>query len=131
MPSLADIVVKKHDNATDITWAKQQPGSSLQVPAIWQSTLGVAYAHRPELRFWLMRRGGQIKDVSITGQYPTLSTNSTTGITSVIGRQRFKGVWTLDHSMPQTDINEFAAQISNLLASSLIRDGIRTGVGYS
>lgn len=130
MPTMASITVKKHDGVTDVIYGSKQPGSTSGQPAMWQvGTIGTAQSHRPELRFYLKQNGSK-STVTLTGQYPTIATDSTTGITSVIGRQKMKIEYQLDTSLSQVDVNEFVAQMGNLLASTLIKDGIRNVTGY-
>lgn len=126
MAVIANLTVKKNDGTTDILWTGVQGGSTRDRPATWQSaTVGTATAHRPELRLWMERSNGGKGTCTLTGQYPSISTDSTTGITSIIGRQRMKVVWEIDQNMPQADCNEFVAQMTNLEVQPLIRDAIR------
>lgn len=110
---------KKADHATDITWTQTSiGGSDASHPAIWQSTtIGTAVAHRPEGRYYV-KGSGPKKTVTVTVQYPSLSTDSTTGITSIIKRQRFKGVFEIDQEAPTTDVNEFVSQTVHLLSGT-------------
>lgn len=114
---MTNITVKKADNATDILWTQTQSGGSDSArPAIWQSaSVGSAVGHRPELRYYV-KGSGPKKEVIVTSVYPSLSTDSTTGITSVIKKQRFKAVFELDQDAPQVDINEFVAQTLHMVA---------------
>lgn len=131
MPTLANITIKKHDGTTDIVYTGIKPGVLPSDPAIWQTILGTAVAHRPDLRYSVKPTGATTKDVRMSYQYPSLSTNSTTGITSVIARQKFVGIWTLDQSAPQVDVNEFSAQLARLIAHQTMIDALKNGLGWS
>jgi hypothetical protein len=61
MPSQANIVVKKNDGTTDITYTAVQPSSGDGVQAIWKSqTVGTAPVHQPELRCSTRSQSGKI-----------------------------------------------------------------------
>jgi hypothetical protein len=121
MPNLANITVKKFDAITDIVWTGVNAASGLDNPAIFRSnTVGSAVAHKPELRVNVKNNG--VKDrVVATFKYPQIATNSTTGVTSVIGTVDGKFEFTADKATDQTVINEASAQFMNLLASALIK----------
>lgn len=129
MPTLANQTVKKYDGVTDIIWTGIQSGGSRERPAIWtSSSVGAAEAHRPEFRFWIDRKLNAPRYiVNVSMHYPSLSLNSTTGITSVIGKNRFVGAWDLDTNLVQADRNELIAQGINLLDNVDIVNAIRLG----
>lgn len=129
MPQLADIVVKKNDGTTNITYVGLVPSAGSDVPAVFKSTsVGSAPAHQPELRV-LARDADQGRKRLVRGTfvYPQIATNTTTGVTSVvdacIGDFNFK----VPKSMSQSDINEAGAQLGNLLTSALMRSVLQTG----
>lgn len=127
---MPNITIKKSDGTTDVLWTQVQPGGSDPArPAIWQSyTVGVAQSHKPEFRFYVRRADGMKNEVVMTGHYPVLSTNTTTGLTSVVARQRLKVVFEFDNAYAQTDINEAVAQFINLMDSTTLYDAIRLQV---
>jgi len=50
MPTMGNIVVKKADGTTDITYSSVVPSAGDTSPAIWQSqTVGSAPLHYPQL----------------------------------------------------------------------------------
>lgn len=129
MPQLADIVVKKNDGTTDVTYVGLVPSAGSDVPAVFKSTsVGSAPAHQPELRV-LARDADQSRKRLVRGTYvyPQIATNAATGVTSVvdacIGDFNFKA----PKSMSQADINEAGAQFGNLLVSALMRSVLQTG----
>lgn len=129
MPNIANIVVKKNDNVTDITYTGQVASSGDGSPAIWKSTsVGTASAHQPEFRL-LSREAqkGAKRALRSTFVYPQIATNTTTGVTSVIDRATFSTDWTLSKGMTAADINEAVSQYAALCASALIKQCVQQG----
>lgn len=133
MPAIADIVVKKNDAVTNITYAAQTPSSGDGVPAVWRSTtVGTSPAHAPEFRL-ASRDADKGKKRALRGTllYPQISTNSTTGVTSVVQRASAGFDVSYSKDMSQTDINEFVSQTANLLTSALIQSCLKAGYSAS
>ncbi len=129
MPAIADIVVKKNDGTTNITWVAQTPSSGDGVPAVWRSTtVGSAPSHAPELRL-SSRDGDKGKKRAMRGTivYPQISTNSTTGVTSVVQKASLAMDLSFSKDMAQGDINEFVAQAGNLIVSALVQACLKAG----
>lgn len=121
MPNLANITVKKSDTVTDIVYTGVNPAGGIDAPAIFRSkTVGTAMSHQPELRVAVKPAGAKDRVVG-TFKYPQIATNSTTGITSVVGTVDGKFEFLADKATDQAVINEAAAQFTNLLASALIK----------
>jgi hypothetical protein len=119
MPNQAAITVKKNDGTTDITYTNVQPSSGDGVQAIWKSlTVGTAPAHQPELRCSARTVSGNKREVRYTFVYPEISTNSTTGQTSVSFKELCSASFTQDLASSSVTINEAFAQFSNLIASA-------------
>lgn len=125
MPNLANITVKKNDAVTDIVYSGVNPAGGVDAPAILRSnTVGTAVAHRPELRV-NVKNAGPMDRVVGTFKYPQIATNSTTGVTSVVGSVGGKFEFQVDKSTDQTVVNEAAAQFANLIASALIKQTLQ------
>lgn len=133
MASIADIVVKKNDAVTDITYTGVQPSSGDNTPAIWKSkTVGTAAAHQPELRVSGREASkGAKRALRATFKYPQIATNSTTGVTSVIDYATFAADWVVPKSMATADVSEFASQIANLVYSTLMKTMAKEGYAAS
>jgi hypothetical protein len=133
MPAIANIVVKKNDGTTDITYVAQVPSSGDSSPAVWKATsVGTAAAHQPELRLTAREAsGGTKRHLRATFLYPETATDSTTGITSVTQRAMFSADWTVPKDMSASAVNEFASQIANLLDATLIVDCVKQGYSAS
>lgn len=128
MPQLADITIKKANGTTDIVYTGVVPSSGEKSPAVWRSlSVGTAQAHKPELLVSSQYNGPRTaRRVSVRYTYPTLVTGSD-GRTSVSDRALADVTVTLPQSMADADIDEFANQFVNLLASSLGRAQIKSG----
>lgn len=133
MPTLANITVKKNDGTTDIVWTGVVPSSGDKSAAVWKSqTVGTASAHQPELRMTGRESGDTRKRLlKVTAKYPQIATNSTTGVTSVVDEASFAADWVVPKGMPASDVNEFASQIGNLIASTLLKQCVKEGYAAS
>jgi len=132
MPALANITVKKNDNVTDIVYTGVQPSSGDTTPAVWRAPGGTAPAHAPELRLIARNAAkGVRRALRGTYQYPQISTNSTTGVTSVIDRASGDVNFTYPKAMAQVDINEAVSQFCNLMYAALIKQCLKDGFSAS
>lgn len=133
MPAISNIVVKKNDGTTDVTYTAKSPSSGDGVPAIWKSeSVGSAQAHQPELRLSSSQASkGARRRLRSTYEYPQIATNTTTNVTSVIDRASAATDWVFPKTMSQADINEFVSQYANLLVSTLVKDCVKTGYSAS
>jgi hypothetical protein len=126
---MADIVVKKADGTTNITFTALTPSSGDKVAAQWRSeTAGAAAGLRPTFQIDSQWNGPRTaRRVSYSGQYPFTVTDSTTSITSVKARIPFNGQFTVPVEVPDSVVNEAVAQLSNLVSSALIQASIKAG----
>lgn len=128
MPSIANIVVKKNDGTTDVTYTAVVPSSGDKNPAVWRNnSVGTAAAHRPEYRLSSESNGPRtarrVREVFV---YPT-TTVGTDGKTYVQDKAIKEVTWTLPINMPDADLNEFVSQGANLDASTLVKDSVKSG----
>lgn len=133
MPSMANIVVKKDNGTTDITYTGVSPSSGDKTAAVWkQQAAGAAIGHQPELRvIGRVAQGGQAREMHCTFMYPQLKTDTTTGVTSIQRKGMGSATFTVPVEMANADVNEFVSQFANLLASALIKDCAKTGYSAS
>lgn len=125
MPNLANITVKKNDAVTDIVFTGVNPAGGSDAPAILRSnTVGTAIAHRPELRVSVKNAGAKDRVVG-TFKYPQIATNSTTGVTAVVGSVDGRFEFSVDKTTDQTVVDEAASQFANLFASALIKQVLK------
>lgn len=133
MPAIADLVIKKADETTNITFTGVQPSSGDGSAAIWKSqSVGTAPNHQPEARVsGREASNGAKRAIKATLLYPQIATNTTTGVTSVVDRALFSGEWTVPKGMAQADINEFAHQTANFVAAALMKSIVKSGYSAS
>nr|QDH91396.1 MAG: hypothetical protein H2BulkLitter11614_000003 [Leviviridae sp.] len=129
MPNMADIVVKKADGSTDITFTQVVAAAGDKSPAVWRSnSVGSAAGFHPELRCSSRQNGtNTARVVDLSYSYPSLVTSTDTGTTSVSKRFNVTLSASLPLEMPQTDIDEAAAQLTNLIDSTLIVSVLKAG----
>jgi len=129
MAAQVNIVVTKNDGTTSMTYTGVQPSSGDGTPAIWKSqAVGNAQAHQPELRLSARdSANGTSRTLRATGVYPSISTDSTTGITTVTKRSRFSAEWVFDKDTPQTDVDEFVMQMNHILFNTSFKGYIKSG----
>lgn len=129
MAAIADIIVKKNDGTTNITYTAVVPSSGDGVQAVWKSqTVGTAPSHQPEFKLSSKEASnGAKRALHAVYTYPQIATDTTTGLTSVANRVAFSADWTCPKDMTQTDLNEAVSQFANLLAASLITTSVKAG----
>lgn len=121
MSTAVNIIVKKNDGTTDVTYTVLE-GRSGDNPARWKApALGATPVTQPELRVASKVMSGRDttkKKVIATFHFPYSIVNSTTGVTSVQSYEVFRMEYTGDEQIPQAIRNEAASQGMNLLAST-------------
>jgi hypothetical protein len=129
MADMADITVKKADGVTNIVFTKLTPSSGDKVSAQWRSeTAGLSAALRPTFEMQTQWNGPRTaRRVDMRGQYPYTVTDSTTSTTTVKARVPFNAQFTVPAEIPDTVVAEAVAQISNLMASTLVQTSIKSG----
>ncbi len=129
MPSMTSITVKKNDGTTDVVFSAMTPSSGDASPAVWRATgVGTAPSHAPEFRLTSREASkGTKRGLRSTFLYPQISTNTTTGVTSVVQRAMASTDWTVPKDMSVADINEFVSQYANLLYATLVKDCVKAG----
>jgi hypothetical protein len=128
MAAMADITVKKADEATNIVYAMKVASAGDRAPAIWKSTtVGTAPAHNPGLTLTSRSNAdGKVRRVEFSYAYPQTATASD-GSISVVNLAQISGSAALPQGMPQADLNEAIAQCMNLLASTLVKTSFKDG----
>jgi hypothetical protein len=127
---MADITVKKNDGVTDILYVQKVPSSGDNVEAYWRSDAATAaYAGlKPEFR--MATKWNQAKTArrcNIVGVYPSVAVDSTTTVSTAIGKVIAEVSFIIPQMVPQGDIDEAVSQISNLINSALIRSSLKAG----
>lgn len=128
MANAANIVVKKADGTTDVTYHIVVPSSGDKSPAVWRPlSVASSNATRAEFRLTTELTGTGGRRFIASYSYPSLVTDSTTGRASVAQRGNFTLSGVFPAEMPDTDVTEFIAQGINLLGDSLTRTSLRIG----
>lgn len=129
MPAQQDITAKKNDGTTDIVYTKITPAAGDGVPAVWRAlSIGTAQAHRPEMRVMSKDSDrGTKRMVRTTYKYPQIATNSTTGLTSVVGSIDVSIEVKFEKTCPQTDVDEAVSQSMYLQGSTHVKDQYKQG----
>lgn len=128
MPALANIVVKKDDGTTDVTYTGTAPASGANPATFFAPALGATAETRPEFRITSKAIGQKgLRKVVGTLMYPFHTLNSTTGQTTVVTREIMRVESPFDPSVPTTTMNEAISQAMNLFASSLFKASAKEG----
>lgn len=129
MPALANIVVKKYDGTTDVTFTAINPAGGDGLPALWRNaSVGSAPSHHPTLECKSRYNGPKTaRRVDCLFTYPQIATDTTTGLVSRVNVAVASASCAVPLGMTTTDLQEFASQFGNLLASSLIASTNRSG----
>lgn len=130
MAAQGNLTIKKNDGTTDIVWSAISPSAGAGVPAVWKSlTVGSADDHHPEFRLSsAISKDGKSTKMRGTLMYPSLSTDTTTGLTTVVRNSKGFIDWDMPRGMPDAEINEFVQQFANLIVHGDVRYAIKTRV---
>lgn len=129
MPNMADITVKKNDGTTDVIYVAKQPSSGDGTPAVWKLDGSFTSDHqKPVFTFSSMESGDRrSRRVKMTYRYPQVYTDTATGLVKVANVTPWEVSGTLPKEMPQTVLDEAAAQLANLFKAALIQAAAKAG----
>jgi len=129
MPDMADIIVKKADGTTNVTFNKLTASSGDKVPAQWrQEATGASASLRPTFEMVSQWNGPRTaRRVSSSFQYPYTVTDTTTSTTTVKSRIPFQTSMALPTEVPDTIVAEAVAQGTNLMTSTLVVASLKQG----
>lgn len=133
MPTMANITVKKYDGTTDVVYIAQNAAGADGTVASWYSpALNGTFASRPSFESWSRWNGPKTaRRVDFKGHYPQALTDTNTGLVIVRNLATMQASFLIPTQMQQTELNEFAAQFTNLLGAVIVRDAIRTGTSFT
>lgn len=129
MTAAADITVKKADGTTNILWSLVASAGGDTSPAVWRSnsasgTLG----QRPTISIKSRNNGDNTaRRVEYNAVFPSVYTDSSSGLTQIRSKCVWSGSVVVPLDMADTDRNEQAAQVANLIASSLFVSTFNSG----
>lgn len=131
MPAMADIVVKKDDGVTNITYtAISRSGGDLS-PALWrEQSLTTMRGGQPNVQlkaYWNGAKDGRRTD--FYGVYPWLITDSTTTVQSIRSKMILSASLIVPQEIPVTYANEGVAQLVNMVAG--LKFGWQGGFSYT
>lgn len=128
MPTMAAITIKKNDGTTDQIWTNVQPSAGDRTPAIWRNqSVGVAPAFQPEMKMTSRpNQDGTVRRVEGTIDWKQ-SALGTDNITRKVNVGLLKFEFVVPQGMLTADLNEFASQSCNLIASVLVKDSVKQG----
>lgn len=132
MPQLANIVVKKNDGTTDVTFTGIQPSGGDKAPAMWRNeSVGTAVAHRPTVVLSSRNNGtGTARRMDGQAVFPTTVTGAD-GRVTVADRLIVSISGVIPSGMPSAEVNEAVSQALNVFASSLVKDSFKAGYAPS
>lgn len=132
MPQMANIVIKKADGTTDVTYTSATPSAGDKSPAVWRNaTVGTVLASRPSFTFVVQDNGTKkARRARSTFSWPKTRTD-TAGNVTVIGGASAESSHLVPQDMTAVEIAEMVAQYANLLASALIKQSLVDGYAPS
>lgn len=132
MPQIANLVVKKNDGVTDVTFAAIQPSAGDKAPAIWRNeAVGTAVAHRPVLLLSGRNNGpGTARRLEGQATFPSTVTG-TDGRVTVTDRIIINISGVIPNGVPSAEVNEAVSQSMNLFVTALVKDSFKTGYAPS
>lgn len=132
MPNMANIVIKKADGTTDVTYTAAAPSAGDKSPAVWKNaTVGTVLAARPTFSIVMMDNGTKkARRARSTFLWPKTRLD-TAGNVSVVGGASSESSHLIPQDMTPTEIGEFVAQFANLLASALLKQALNDGYAPS
>lgn len=131
MATMANIVVKKADNTTDITWTALSQSAGDKSPAQWRSnTASTISGNRPTFSMSTQWNGPRTaRQVTASGKFPLLATEN--GVEVVKGYVPMTYNITLPQAVADATLNEAVYQFANLIASALIKQSASEGFAPS
>lgn len=130
MPAFASITIKKNDGTTDATYVGKTPSGGDVNPAQWRyDTHPAPYAGlKPELRMAGKWNGPKTaRRMTLDYVYRAYVTDSTTGVSSILGSIPFTISAPIPVGIPQADIDEAVSQCANLFGSTLVKNAFKEG----
>lgn len=128
MPIMADIVIKKADNTTDVTYTALQAAGGDGIAARWANkTVGTTPAEYPSFAV-KAQSNGPATSRRVTGTFRWPATQQDSGGNIVIaGGGNGSFTYLMPQNLPSTTIKEQAYQFGNLIASAIIKQTIEEG----
>lgn len=122
MPNMANIVIKKADGTTDVTWTAIAAAGGDGIPAVWRNnSVGTTVAERPNLQASAKWNGpGTARRVNVAMSWP-MSVTAPDGTVTITGNSPGSATFLAPQNMSAAEIKERAYQFGNLIASAIIK----------
>lgn len=128
MPNMANIVVKKADGTTDITYTAATPSAGDQTPAVWRQNSPTTIGFRPKFTVRLRdNAAGNARNYDGALEFPITRTDTASGIESLAAKTFIRFSGTLPTNVPVSAVTEAIHQGGNLFVSALIRSALTEG----
>lgn len=129
MPQMADIVVKKADNTTNVTFVAKVPSSGDKTSSVWTQDAASTYRNqRPVVSALTQWNGARTARRSrVTCDWPIVRTVN--GNPEVVHRVPGEFTAAIPAGLTDSEAAEFVAQFTNILSSTLMRAIV--GEGYA
>lgn len=127
MANMANIVVKKANGTTDVTYTALTASAGDTVPARWrENSQASVVGFRPTLT-QVARANGNNNARVVTTRFKYSVVRAVGGVDTVVGVIPLELSATVGTNFTEAEIDEAIAQGVNLFASTLIRQGMREG----
>lgn len=132
MPTMANIVIKKADGTTDVTYTSAAPSAGDKSPAVWKNaTVGTILAARPTFTLVMADNGTKkARRARSTFYWPKMRVDAAGNVT-VVGGASSESSHLIPQDMTLVEISEYVTQYANLLASELIKRSMTDGYAPS
>jgi len=129
MPQMADIVVKKADNTTNVTFVAKVPSSGDKVACVWSQDAASVYRNQRPVVSALTQWNGPrtARRERVACDWPIVRTIN--GVPEVVHRIPAEFTAAIPSGLTDAEASEFVAQFTNVLSSALMRQIL--GEGYA
>jgi hypothetical protein len=132
MPTMASITVKKADGTTDIVFDSISAAGGDGSPAVWRqdtgNTAALPVGLRASVKLTSKWNGSKsARQIAYEAVFPYAVLSNDTGLYSARDRVVATGIVTMPQGIPSTALSEAAAQIPNLIASTLVKSAFAAG----
>jgi len=125
---ISDITVKKNDGTTDAIYVAKNSAGGDTGMAIWRYDAHAApyIGLKPELRFGSKFNGPRTaRRLMIQYAYKSYATDSTTGVSSLVGTIPWTFTGAIPLNVPQADIDESVSQVGNLFVNATFKAWVK------
>jgi len=127
---MTDLTVKKNDGTTDAIYIQKTNAGGDTGQALWRYDAHAApyIGLKPEFRFGTKFNGPRTaRRVMLQYVYRSYATDSTTGVSSLVGAIPWTITGAIPLNVPQADIDESISQMFNLTDHATFQAWLKTG----